>query len=88
MEQSQITEIIINTINSIFENLIGSIDNNLYNVLDNMTFINSSILRDDYFEKIFGTSTTNGILLIANSLFLGILIYFALKYQGDYYKIY
>ena len=80
MEQSQITEIIINTINSIFENLIGSIDNNLYNVLDNMTFINSSILRDDYFEKIFGTSTTNGILLIANSLFLGILIYFALKY--------
>ncbi len=80
MEQSQITEIIINTINSIFENLLGSIDNNLYNVLDNMTFINSSILHDNYFEKIFGTSTTNGILLIANSLFLGFLIYFALKY--------
>lgn len=80
MEQSQITETIINTINSIFETLLSSIDNSLYNVLDNMTFIDSNILHDNYFEKIFGTSTTNGILLIANSFFLGIIIYFALKY--------
>ena len=80
MEQSNITEIIIQTINSIFETLLSSIDNNLYGVLDDMTFINSDILYDNYFEKIFGTSTTNGILLIANSLFLGIIIYFSIRY--------
>ena len=45
-----------------------------------MTFVNSDILHDNYFSKIFGTSTTNGILLIANSLLLGILLYFAVKY--------
>ena len=80
MEQTNITQIIIQTINSIFETLLSSIDNNLYGVLDNMTFINSNILHDNYFEKIFGTSTTNGILLVANSLFLGIIIYFAIRY--------
>ncbi len=80
MEQSNITQIIIQTINSIFETLLNSIDNNLYGVLDNMTFINSDILHDNYFEKIFGTSTTNGILLIANSLLLGIIIYFSIRY--------
>ena len=69
MEQSNITQIIIQTINSIFETLLSSIDNSLYGILDDMTFIDSSILSDNYFEKIFGTSTTNGILLIANSLF-------------------
>lgn len=85
MEQSNITDIIINTINSIFEKILSSIDNNLYSVLDDMTFINSDILNDNYFEKIFGTSTTNGILLIANSLLLGIIIYFAIKFFLSYY---
>ena len=80
MEQSNITEIIMQTINSLFETLLSSIDNHLYGILDDMTFINSNILHDTYFQKIFGTSTTNGILLIANSLFLGMLLYFAVRY--------
>ena len=67
MEQSNITQTILNTINYIFETLLSSIDNKLYGILDDLTFINSDILHDDYFSKIFGTSTTNGILLIANS---------------------
>ena len=81
MENSEnITNIIIETINTIFENLFSSIDNNLYSVLDDITFINSNILKDNYFEKIFGTSTSNGILLIANSLLIGFLIYFSIRY--------
>ena len=80
METSNITEIIINTINTILGNLFSSIDNNLYSLLDDITFINSDILKDKNFENIFGTSTSNGILLIANSLLLGFLLYFAIKY--------
>ena len=80
MEQSNITQIIIDTINTILENLFNSIDNNLYNLLDDITFINSNILQDKNFENIFGTSTSNGILLIANSLLLGTILYFAIKY--------
>ena len=80
MEQSNITQIIIDTINTILENLFSSIDNNLYNLLDDITFINSSILQDKNFENMFGTSTSNGILLIANSLLLGIILYFSIRY--------
>ena len=80
MEQSNITQIIIDTINTILNNLFGSIDNNLYDLLDEITFISSDILHDKNFENIFGTSTSNGILLIANSLLLGIILYFAIKY--------
>ena len=80
MEETNITQIIIDAINTILGNLFSSIDNNLYSLLDNITFIDSSILNDKNFEKIFGTSTSNGILLIANSLLLGIILYFAIKY--------
>ncbi len=80
MEQQNITQIIIDTINTILGNLFGSIDNNLYSLLDDITFVNSSILQDKNFENIFGTSTSNGILLIANSLLLGIILYFAIKF--------
>lgn len=80
MNENNITQIIINTINTILGNLFSSIDNNLYSILDDITFINSDILKDKNFENIFGTSTSNGILLIANSLLLGFLLYFAIKY--------
>ena len=80
MENTDITQIIIDTINTILGNLFSSIDNNLYSLLDNIAFINSDILNDNNFENIFGTSTSNGILLIANSLLLGIIVYFAIKF--------
>ena len=39
------------------------------------------LYNDKYFNKLFGTSTANGILLIANSLLIGILLYYAAKYM-------
>ena len=77
---TNITQTIIDTINTIFENVLSSIDNNLYSVLDDITFVGSDILTDKNFEKIFGTSASNGILLIANSLLLGFLLYYAIRY--------
>lgn len=77
---TDIAQTIIDTINTIFENLFASIDNNLYSVLDEVTFVSSDILHDKNFENIFGTSTSNGILLIANSLLLGFILYYAIRY--------
>lgn len=77
---SNITTNIIDTINTILGNLFSSIDNNIYNVLDDITFISSDIINDSYFEKILGTSASNGILLISNSLLFGFLLYYAIKY--------
>lgn len=77
---NDVTELIINTINNIFEKLFSSIDNQLYSILDDITFVNSNILSDNNFEKLFGTSTSNGILLIANSLLFGFILYYSIKY--------
>lgn len=80
MDNNQITQIIITTINSILETLFSSIDNNLYSALDDITFISSDILNDKNFENIFGTSSSNGILLISNSLLIAFIIYFSIRY--------
>lgn len=78
-EEINITELIINAINTIFQTIFSSIDTNLYSILDDITFIDTSILDSSHFRNIFGTSTTNGILLIANSLILGFLLYYCGK---------
>lgn len=78
-EEVNITEVIINCINNIFQTIFSSIDTNLYSILDEITFINTDILNSSYFRNIFGTSTSNGILLIANSLILGFLLYYCGK---------
>jgi hypothetical protein len=86
LEQSvSLTDTIIQTINSIFQTLFSSIDNSIYAVLDELTFINSSILNDSLFEKLFGTNSSNGILLIANSLLIGFSIYYAIRLLYSYY---
>jgi len=79
-QTSNITQTIIDTINTIFENLFSSIDNNLYSVLDDITFVSSDILNDNNFENIFGTNSSNGILLIANSLLIAFLLYYSIRY--------
>ena len=88
LTSDNIANIIINTINTILENLFSSIDNSLYSILDDITFISSDILETSYFKKILGTSASDGILIIANSLLLGFLIYFAIKYLlSHFYSI-
>lgn len=77
---SNVTSTILDTINTILGNLFSSIDNNIYTVLDDITFVSSDIIYDFYFEKILGTSTSNGILLITNSLLFGFVLYYAVKY--------
>ncbi len=76
---SEITNNIINTINTIFGNLFSSVDSSLYEILDDLVFINNNVLKDKYFSNIFGISTNNGILLIANSLLIGFILYYSAR---------
>ncbi len=75
-----INDSIIETINSLFGSLFSSIDNTIYSALDNITFINTDILNSYYFEAVFGTTTSNGFLLIANSLLAGFVLYYGITY--------
>lgn len=77
-EQLNIVEIITQTINNLFSNLFSSVDNSLYSILDDLLFINADILEDKYLNSILGSSSS-GIILICNSLLIGLCIYYAIK---------
>ena len=79
MNTSKITSTIIEALNTIFGNMFSSIDTNIYYTLDEITFINGDILNSPYFEKIFGISSSNSILLIANALLIGFVLYYSIK---------
>lgn len=71
---------IADIINELFGNIFSSIDNSIYELLDKITFINSDIIDNSSFSKLFGTKSTEGILLICNALILGIIIFYATNY--------
>ena len=79
MEETSSTSI-IETINEIFSNIFSSVDNSIYEILDEITFIDSSITENSSFEKLFGSSSSEGILLVCNALILGIIIFYATNY--------
>ena len=43
--QTNITQTIISTINTLLSSLFSSIDNNLYSILDDIVFIDTDILQ-------------------------------------------
>ncbi len=86
-EEINMASIMIDSINSIFSTLFSSVDTSLYSLLDEITFIDSDILNTPHFSSIFGTSSSNGILLIANSLVIGFLLYYAIKHLLSYFTI-
>ncbi len=79
MENSQvnIVEVITQTINNLFSNLFSSIDNSLYSVLDDLLFIGPNLFNDSYLEKILGSFNSSGLILICNSLLIGLTLYYA-----------
>lgn len=84
-ETSSLATTIIDTINSIFQTLFDSIDQNVYQILDDLTFIHVDFLEDSIFEKFFGVNLSHGLLLVANSLLIGFVLYYAFKLLYSYY---
>lgn len=74
-----LTEIILNSINELFSKMFSSIDNSIYSLLDDITFITPDLLSKTSFEKMLGNSS-NGIILICNSLVLGFILYYSINY--------
>ena len=80
MEQINITEIILNSINEIFSKFFSSVDNTIYALLDDLIFISPDILQNNSLKIIIGETNYSGILLICNSLVIGFIIYYAINY--------
>lgn len=78
-ELTNISQVIIDTINNLLNSLFSSIDNSVYDTLDELTFIGTDILNDSLFSKIFGHGSNNGLLMIANSLLVAVCLYYCFK---------
>lgn len=78
---------IMSTISEIFRQMFSSIDNSIYSALDSISFIDENILNSQYFEKLFGTSSMSGILLIANSLLIGFILYYTARHLLSNFSI-
>lgn len=80
LSQTQLSEIIIQTINQIFSTMFSSIDNTLYTNLDNLVFINKDILNGSIFKNLLGANTLSGLVYLADAMLAGILIYYVIRY--------
>ena len=76
---TNISQIIIETINNLLNTLFSSIDNSVYSTLDNLAFIDTNIFNNSIFQKLFGSNSNNGLLIIANSLLVAVCIYYCFK---------
>ena len=76
---TNITQVIIDTINSLLNTLFSSIENSVYETLDDLAFIGTDILDNTIFQKLFGYHYYNGLLIIANSLLLAVCLYYCFK---------
>ncbi len=74
-----VAKVIIETVNSLCSSLISSINEKVYPLLDEIIFIDENITNDSFFEKIFGTSTSSGILMLANCLVFAFILYYCIR---------
>lgn len=85
INQEEVVNLIINTINTIFSNLLSSIDTKIYRDLDNIVFINKDLIANSFFQNIFGS---NGLIYLADSFLVGLTLYYIFKlYYSNYNEV-
>ena len=71
---------LMESMNHIFSHIFSAVDNGVYSVLDKIVFVDTSIIKRENFMKLFGSNPSNGILLVCNSLILGIFLFYITTY--------
>ena len=79
MDSSNITQTIIDTINSIFSTLFSSIDNSIYSILDKLVFVDSDVVSNGFMSSFLNGSSNRSLIIIANSLLFAFAIYYCIK---------
>lgn len=79
IQEIDIVNVILETINTLCQSLFSSIDNTIFSLLDKIIFINSDITETSYLEKIMGHNVNTGLLILANSLLVAFVLYYAIR---------
>ncbi len=76
---TQMAQIILDTINTLFSQFFYSIDQQMYVILDKLAFITPDILSSSSIQQINTSSILETLLTLANSLLVGFSIYYAVR---------
>ena len=76
---TQMAQIILDTINTLFSQFFYSIDQQMYVILDKLAFITPDILSSSSIQQINTSSILETLLTLANSLLIGFSIYYAVR---------
>lgn len=79
INEVDIGALIVETINSLCQSLFSSIDNAVFPILDDLIFVSPEIVKTNYLERILGTNTNMGLLVLANSLILAFILFYAVR---------
>lgn len=87
VQEIDIGSLIIDTINNLCQSLFSSINTEIFPLLDKVVFIKKDITTS-HLERIVGTDTQTGLLVLANALLFAFLIYYGVKllissYSGE-----
>lgn len=82
---SNVSQVIIDTINNLLNTLFSSVDNSIYSTLDDLTFVDNNIFNNSFLNNILGSNSNNGLVLIANSLLIAVCLYYAFKLIYSYF---
>lgn len=74
-----IIEVVKDTINSLCNSLFDSINNTVFPLLDDIIFLNSDVTNSKSMQNLFGTSISEGILILANSLIFAFVLYYSIR---------
>lgn len=74
-----IIEVVKETINSLCNSLFDSINNTVFPLLDDIIFLNSDVANSKNMQNLFGTSISEGVLILANSLIFAFILYYAIR---------
>ncbi len=78
-QEIDIGSVILDTINNLCQSLFQSIDNAIFPLLDDLAFIKKDIATTEYLERILGTDTKTGLLILANALLFAFILYYAVR---------
>ena len=80
-----VTEVVVETINSLCNSLFSSINKSIFPELDKLIFLNSDLTESTYMERIIGTNFNTGLLVLAEFFLSAFVIYYAVSKFTAYY---
>ena len=80
-----VTDAILETINSLCDSLFSSINKSIFPELDKLIFLDSELIESTYVERIVGTNFNTGLLVLAEFFLSAFILYYAIKRFTAFY---